>query len=125
MSTKNARTTRRSFIGKAAALIGAPYFIPAKVLGADAKFDGKDERAIKSEVIAKVKPAIKLDGKSDDYVSAMFDACLDTTAQGSTIQGFHTALSAIKLDAVEPGADDKSPKRGDGYKQPLAMTKGK
>ena len=35
MSTKNAKTTRRCFLGKAAALISAPYFIPAKVLGAD------------------------------------------------------------------------------------------
>jgi predicted dehydrogenase len=36
MSTQNAKTTRRSFLRhSAAAIIGAPYFIPAKVLGAD------------------------------------------------------------------------------------------
>jgi hypothetical protein len=96
----------------------------AKVLGADAKFDGKTEREVKAAVIAKVKPSIKLDGKSDAYVDGMFDSCLDGAAQATTINGFHSALSSVKLDAVED-TDDKAPKRGDGYKQPLAMTKGK
>ena len=96
----------------------------AGVLGKDAKFDGKTAREIKTAVITKVKPAIKLDGKSDDYVSAMFDACLDTTVQASTIGGFHAALASVKLDAVED-TDKDAPKRGDGYKQPLAMNKSK
>jgi hypothetical protein len=96
----------------------------AKVLGANAKFDGKTDREIKAAVIAKAKPAIKLDGKSDDYVTAMFDACLDTTAQASTINGFNAALSNVKLDA-DPVVDDKAPKREDAYKLPLAMSKGK
>lgn len=35
MSTKTTRTTRRAFLKGAAALIGAPYFIPSTVLGAE------------------------------------------------------------------------------------------
>lgn len=96
----------------------------AKVLGADARFDGKTEREVKAAVIAKVKPAIKLDGKSDAYVDGMFDSCLDGAAQATTITGFHSALSSVKLDA-DPVEDKDAPKRGDGYKTPLAMTKGK
>jgi hypothetical protein len=96
----------------------------AKVLGADAKFDGKTEREVKAAVIAKVKPSIKLDGKSDAYVDGMFDSCLDGAAQATTITGFHSALSSVKLDA-DPVEDKDAPKRGDGYKTPLAMTKGK
>jgi hypothetical protein len=96
----------------------------AKVLGADARFDGKTEREVKAAVIAKVKPSIKLDGKSDAYVDGMFDSCLDGAAQATTITGFHSALSSVKLDA-DPVEDKDAPKRGDGYKTPLAMTKGK
>jgi hypothetical protein len=47
-----------------------------KVLGAEAKFDGKDDLAVKREVLAKVQPALKLDGQSDDYVAAAFDVAI-------------------------------------------------
>lgn len=44
-----------------------------KHLGAEAKFDGKDDLAIKREVLAKAQPGLKLDGRSDDYIAAAFD----------------------------------------------------
>lgn len=43
------------------------------VLGKDAKTDGMDAAAIKREVLAKLFPEMKLDGKSADYVDAAFD----------------------------------------------------
>ena len=93
----------------------------AKVLGADAKFDGKTDREIKAMAIAKVQPTAKLDGKSDDYISARFDACIETAAASQTIAGFHSALSAIKLDANAP-PDEPKPAQ---HTRPLAMSKGK
>jgi hypothetical protein len=42
----------------------------------EAKFDGLSEGEIKRQVTAAVFPAISLDGKSDDYVSALFEAAL-------------------------------------------------
>ena len=93
----------------------------AKVLGSDAKFDGKTEREIQTMVIAKVHPSAKLDGKSDDYISARFDACLDTANQAKTITGFSAALAAIKLDATEPEEAPQPPQ----HTLPLAMSKGK
>lgn len=38
------------------------------------KKDGKDNLAIKKEVIAQVSPDVKLDEKSEDYINARFDA---------------------------------------------------
>lgn len=59
-----------------------------KVLGAEFKFDGKTPREIKEAVIAKADPEIKLDGKSEEYVQALFEH-----------------LPATKLDS-EDGPDD-------------------
>jgi hypothetical protein len=93
----------------------------AKVLGADAKFDGKTEREIQAMVIAKVQPSAKLDGKSDDYVTARFDACLETAAKSKTIEGFSSALASVKLDATDPPEAPTPPQ----HTLPLAMSKGK
>ena len=93
----------------------------AKVLGAYAKFDGKTDREIQAMVIAKVHPSAKLDGKSDDYVSARFDACLDAATQAKTINGFSAALAAVKLDATDTPETPTPPQ----HTLPLAMSKGK
>lgn len=44
-----------------------------KVLGDEFKFDGKNPREIKEAVIVKVSPEVKLDGKSEEYVQALFE----------------------------------------------------
>lgn len=66
------------------AKLSAPAFIAAKIAerveveklaskhGLVA--DGKDLITVKREVIAKLNPSIKLDGKSNDYVEAFYDA---------------------------------------------------
>jgi len=45
-----------------------------KVIGEEFKKDGKENQAIKKEVILAVSPELKIDEKSDDYVNARFDA---------------------------------------------------
>jgi hypothetical protein len=101
----------------------------AKVLGADAKFDGKTEREIQALVIAKVHPSAKLDGKSDDYVSARFDACLETASASKTISNFANAFAGVNLDSLDEAArkDEKDAEeaRANQHKTPLAMSKGK
>lgn len=97
-----------------------------KVLGADVKLDGKTEDEVKRAAIAKAKPSIKLDGKSADYVSAMFDAIVvqhDATAsetkndaadeKGNIGDAARAALDAqggtrageVKTDAKDPRAE--------------------
>lgn len=41
------------------------------------KMDEKTDNEIKREVIKKVRPSMNLDGKTDDYVQAVFDICKD------------------------------------------------
>lgn len=42
-------------------------------LGTEAKLDGLDVQGVKKAVVAKLSPETKLDGKSADYVDALFD----------------------------------------------------
>lgn len=53
-----------------------------KVLGTDAKLDGKSEQEIHTETLAKACPELKLDGKSPDYVAAAFELVTAGTAAG-------------------------------------------
>lgn len=48
------------------------------VLGNEASFAGKTDREVRAAVIAKIDPAVNLDGKSDDYVTARFDMAVDS-----------------------------------------------
>ncbi len=50
--------------------------VAGSVLGKEFKADGKSDRDVKAAVIGARFPTIKLDGKDDAYVSAMFDAAL-------------------------------------------------
>ena len=49
-----------------------------KVLGDDAKLDGKSDKAIKLEVVKKVDPDAKLDDKSDAYLDGRYDAAVES-----------------------------------------------
>ena len=49
------------------------------VCGKEFKADGKSDREVKAAVIAARLPTVKLDGKDDVYVAAMFDAALATS----------------------------------------------
>ncbi len=78
-----------------------------KHLGADERFDAvESDRAIKVRVLAKLKPALKLDGKSDEYVTARFDAARDDVAASnpSLDNARVAAESAVRTDAATVGA---------------------
>lgn len=47
-----------------------------KILGEDVALDSLSDEEMKSKVIAKVQPDISMDGKSQDYLDAMYDICL-------------------------------------------------
>jgi hypothetical protein len=44
-----------------------------KVLGGEAKFDGLKDSEVRRQVAQKANPDLKLDGKSEDYITALFD----------------------------------------------------
>ena len=58
----------------------------AKILGADTKFDGKTDREVMVECVAVSFPDVNLDGKSDDYVRALFDRALETDVRADSIE---------------------------------------
>ena len=49
----------------------------SKVLGSEVSMDGLTERDLQEKVIAKVRPKLVLKDKSDDYVAARFEVCLE------------------------------------------------
>jgi hypothetical protein len=55
-----------------------------KHLDEETKLDGLTDRQVKELVIAKLAPDAKLDGKSDDYVQARFDAAMEVADEGNT-----------------------------------------
>jgi hypothetical protein len=76
------------------------------VLGAAANFDGKSEREVKAAVLAKLAPDLKLDGKSDDYVSARFDAELERQSQKN--DGLAQARAAVAASGARTDSTDDS-----------------
>jgi hypothetical protein len=72
-----------------------------KVLGADFKAEGKNDREIKAEALKKARPEMKLDGKSDDYVAAAFDMLADRVDAESTAALRTDAASATRVDTDE------------------------
>lgn len=69
------------------------------VLGAAEKFDGKSDRDVLAAVVAKAFPAVSLEGKSDVYVKALFDAAL---AQ-PRVDDKRVSLNAQLAAAVQAG----------------------
>jgi hypothetical protein len=99
-----------------------------KVLGTNAKLDGKTDREIMTDVVAVTHPAIKLDGKSDDYVKALFDAGVASGTRADSISRLPGILNQVETtDATEPSSEDDEyeKKRAERSKKPLTFTKEK
>ena len=47
------------------------------ILGDESSFKGKTDLEIKKEVIVKMRPEVKLDGLSEDYLNARYDVCVE------------------------------------------------
>lgn len=124
----------------------------SRVLGdeAAAKLDGQPAAAVKAAVIAKVFPTVKLDGKSPEYVDAMYEAATvradaDRAADPSGHAPVRAALggtgvgAGTRQDAApgtkpttepDPADSEAARQRMDAdnrgaYKRPLAFSKDK
>ncbi len=64
-----------------------------KVLGST-KFDGQTDAQVQAAVVAKAFPGVKLDGKSADYVSALFDQAVTAGAPVTRQDGGPAAVAA-------------------------------
>lgn len=101
-----------------------------EILGDEFTADGKDARAIKTEVLAKLAPGVKLDGKSTEYV----DACFDTAcAREDSVDPLDRARMSIdhgqgddetsrKDSKVLDARDEFMQRSRDLWKQPLPAT---
>lgn len=100
----------------------------AGIIGAEVKFDGMDDTAIKAAVVAKLTgkelPADK--AKSPDYVSARFDAAMELAGEAATataaIRGAIGPVDKVRVDDLEKiRADAHEAQRTAGTK-PLTAT---
>jgi hypothetical protein len=101
-----------------------------KVLGTKANFDGKTDRDIRAEVVAITHPVIKLDGKSDDYVTALFEAGVLSGIRADGINALPGVLDAVESSDERTDADDKAEAdaeeaRQNRSKKPLAYKSGR
>lgn len=95
-----------------------------KILGSEVKLDGKSEREVMVEALAKSDAELKTEDKSDDYVRAAFDF--------ATRSARKDAHAAVRIAATVP-AEAPTEKRDarqemikrqeDAWKQPLAASK--
>jgi hypothetical protein len=76
------------------------------VLGSDAKLDGMTERQIHERVVAKASPAIKLEGRSDDAMSALFEAF---TGEGAKERADAAAVGATRAAIISVSREDERP----------------
>jgi hypothetical protein len=71
-------------------------------VGAEVKLDEMSERDVKIAVLAKLSPEFKADGKSDDYVSARFDAATESASKRNS--GLEAARSVTGAPAQRTDA---------------------
>lgn len=104
-----------------------------KVLGAEAKFDGKSDIEIKAMVAAKVYPSLRLDAKDAVRVETLFEAAmLSVAADVERADAASAATAALRTEIVRPGEKitdiaDKSradmlERNRNEWKQPLAVS---
>jgi hypothetical protein len=99
------------------------------ILGKDAKLDSVSPLEVRKMVLAKLSPELKLDGRSEAYVEARFDAALEAAEKDDS----EWQKDADKLDAGTKPADvkldaDEAKKAfikasQDAWKKPLTSAK--
>jgi hypothetical protein len=104
-----------------------------QVLGEEAKFDEMDEGTIKRAVVAKVYAHVKLDGKSNDYVQALYERALDASDDESQTRTDRAELERALGKGGEgkdpqrerrDAADESAKKQSEEWKKPLTASKG-
>lgn len=83
------------------------------ILGSEVKLDALSDREVKVAVVAKLSAGFKGEGKSDDYVSARFDAACEMAESEGGISAVRAALHADDVTPEqrgEPHADEAEKK---------------
>lgn len=78
----------------------------AKVLGAEFKADGKAPAQIKREVLAKLTPGLKLDGKTDSYVDTALEVALAQVAEKNPAERARKAVIAHDSESTRHADDE-------------------
>lgn len=86
----------------AAVTIKARAELEAKAEKHGIKCDGLDDIAVKKAVVAKLKPAMKLDGKDDTYVNVAFDMAIETAPMEKQRTTVNQDKAETRNDAAEP-----------------------
>lgn len=73
-----------------------------KVLGADAKFDGKSDSEVRTAALAKACPELKLDGKDEVYVAAAFELATTGAVKTSLAAANVSHTDATRTDSTDP-----------------------
>lgn len=100
----------------------------ASILGAETKLDAMSDLEVKHAVIAKLHPEAKLDGKSEVYVQARYDAAIETLAARPSAglaklrQGIQDAQDTGAVTA-EARRDAMLAKTRDAWKAPIMGAK--
>jgi hypothetical protein len=103
----------------------------AKALPDDTKFDDMTDSQIKLAVIAAVSPEAKMDGKSEAYIDARFDAAIEVAESrtDSTDDLRKAAGDAKRSDAgadrADAARDNMIKRNSEAWKQPLNDKGGK
>lgn len=100
------------------------------MLGDEVKLDEMDDLEVKKAVVSKVFPAAKLDGKSDVYLEARYDAALElhksapNEALGNLRARIDSATSGGGVSTSQERRDAMLAKARDAWKQPIMPRKG-
>jgi uncharacterized protein len=76
-----------------------------EVLGADARFDGKNDREVMASVLLKADTELKLDGLSDDYVRGGFEQALKRPVRSDSLA---ETRKAVVSAATEERSDSQT-----------------
>jgi hypothetical protein len=86
------------------------------VLGEDKRFDSLTDREVREAVLKQTRPEYKVEGRSDDAITAAFDYAIEqgggAGGEGSTNHGLKIVRSAIDKGDQQPKGGDKD-KRAD------------
>lgn len=74
----------------------------ASVLG-DVNLDSMSDMEIKVKVVEKLRPTTNMDGKSEDYINARFEICLEDKAEDGAGDGESKLGKGIQTDAAGDG----------------------
>lgn len=101
------------------------------VLGAEEKLDGLSDRDVQVKTLVKGSKSFSAEGKSDEYISARFDALIESKGSEETQRVRETAESVTRGDADPKGSnsekarDAMNARNAEAWKQPLSATKDK